>query len=405
VSENRFYEHPILLTSAGRIGVIEADGSAEKFFDLDELIQPAYTIQASWGMGPVLPDQQRIILTSYEDTTISKLVVGEIDNHLWIYDFLENSLQEILLKERPARSVGCAGIINPNQFLLTALVEGENRLFVCNLKGEIIRELTNPGEGFVYGIHLSPDQRRVAFHITGSKNHTSRYHAFRPGPYAINVVNVNGKNRRLVAGQPGHLYFDPVWSPNGEWLAYLDCHEEKDPAHFAADLCICKADGSENRLVTTGQSHWFGTSYGSQNNRGGGSNTTQWSPDGQRLLYTRLMPGSHADCLYDPSRPDHEELVYQPNLAKGGSQLCTINPFTGDVVELTKKEEGKWEHHASYTQDGSHIVYGKAYVSKDSELWIMQQDGRSQRLLTKGIDNRGAWGYGLAGQPVRIPKE
>ncbi len=394
---NQTYHNPILLTSAGKIGAIDADGSGERYFDF------GVPGQASWGVGPVFADGQRIVLVSYEETAIQKMVAGEILTHVWIYSFSDGSLREILDQDRLAPFIGCAGILGEDRFLMTALIAGENRLFLASLDGNDKFEITAEGEGFVYGIHLSPDQKRISYHITGSKKaEKRRTHAFRPGPYAINVIGVDRTGRVLVAGQQDHLYFDPLWSPDGEWLAYVDCLEAKDPAHFAADLCIGRPDGSQQRVVTQGQSHWFGTSYGTPGNRGGGSNTSQWSPDGKTLLYTRLLPGSHADCFYDASLPDHEELVYRPELARGGAQLCTLNPFTGEVTELTAKEEGKWEHHANFSQDGSLIVYGKAYVAQDSELWIMEKDGLNQRLLTRGVENRGAWGYGLGIRPLKI---
>jgi TolB protein len=383
--------------------VIEADGSGEKTFDFP------IPGQVAWAAGPVFPDRHRIILTSYADTTISKIVTGETTTRLWIYDFSTADLQEILIQDRLASFLGCVGILNEKpgleKLLVTALIEGENRLFISNLDGSDPFELTQEGEGFVYGIHLSPDRKQVSFHITGSKKADRQHlHPFRPGPYAINVISIDSTRRTLVAGQPGHLYFDPVWSPDGAWLAYLDCFEEQDKAHFASDLSLGKPDGSLHRVVTQDQSHWFGTSFGTAANRGGGSNTTRWSPDGQTLLYTRLLPGSHPDCTYDPSRPDHEELVYAPKLARGGTQLCTLNPFTGQVVELTAAEEGKWEHHACYTPDGSQIVYGKAWVGQDTELWIMDRDGRNQRLLTRGVEKKGAAVVEATSLRIRIPK-
>jgi hypothetical protein len=385
---NTCYTNPILLTSAGKIGVINADGSGEQYFDF------GVPGQASWGLGPAFPDGERIILVSYEENSIQKIVVGDLLTHIWIYHFPTGSIQEILDRHRPARFTGCAGILGNDRYLLTALIDGENRVFLSNRDGSEKTEITTEGEGFVYGIHLSPDQKRISYHITGTKKAKARRtHSFRPGPYAINVIGIDRANRVLVAGQPGHLYFDPVWSPDGEWLAYLDCLAEADPAHFAADLCIGRPDGTEHRVVTEGQSHWFGSSYGSEGNRGGGSNTTQWSPDGRTLLYTRLAPGSHADCYYDARLPDHQELVYRPELARGGTQLCTLDPCTGEITELTTWEDGKWEHHACYTQGGGSLVYGRACVGQDSELWIMEKDGSHERLLTCGFEGRGAWGH------------
>ena len=54
------------------------------------------------------------------------------------------------------------------------------------------------------------------------------------------------------------LYFVPVWSPDGEWLAYQACRYHEDPAHDWSDLCISRPDGSDARLLTSGQELWFG---------------------------------------------------------------------------------------------------------------------------------------------------
>jgi hypothetical protein len=400
MKEISYYQNPVLLTSAGKIGVIEAAGSDEQYFDF------GISGQASWGPGPIFSDQRRMILTSYEDTTIRKVVVGETTTHVWEFDFVSQQITELLTRDRRASFQVCAGLLDDEHMLFTALIDGENRLFACNLDGSCQNEITTAGEGFVYGIHLSPDRKRVSFHITGAKNSSRQgYHPFRPGPYCVNAMTVDRGQRVLVAGAPEHLYFDPVWSTDGQWLAYLDCLTAEDPAHFAAALCMGRPDGTEHRVVTEKQSHWFGTSYGSADNRGGGSNTTQWSPDGKSLLYTRLLPNSHADCWFDASRPDHEELVYQPDLARGGAYLCLLNPFSGEITELTPPEDGKWEHHACYTQDGASVVFGRATVGRDSELWIVGKDGRNPRLLTRGINNRGAWGFGNLGCRYRIPKE
>jgi Tol biopolymer transport system component len=142
--------------------------------------------------------------------------------------------------------------------------------------------------------------------------------------------------------------------------------------------------------VTGGQSHWFGAAYGPAEARGGGSNTTQWSPDGSTITYTRLAPGSHPDCAYHAERPDHEELVYKPELARGGAQACTLDPQTGRVTELTGLEEGRWDCRPTWSPDGRQIAFVRAVVGQPSELWGMDGDGANPRLLTKGYGNRGA---------------
>jgi TolB protein len=128
-----------------------------------------------------------------------------------------------------------------------------------------------------------------------------------------------------------------------------------------------------------------------------------WAPDSNTLLYTEFLPGSHPDCYHDPSLPSHEDLVYAPELAKGGTHLCVIDPFSGMCRELTQKEEGKWEHHAVFSPDGSYIYFSRAYTGGDNELWAMGRDGGGQHLLTKGYEGRGAVIYEHTDIKLKIP--
>jgi hypothetical protein len=398
MKNKRFYQKPILFNSAKKIGVIDADGSNEYYFDF------RIPFQESWGIGPVFGSRRRAIFTSYEDTLMKNLVAGNVMTHSWIHDFKDSSMLEILARDRPAPYIGCCGIFeDQDELLWTALIDGENILFISNFDGTQRRALTSGGEGFIYGVSLDQRQERIAFHITGSKKMKEKYHRYRPGPYAINVMDITGNDRRLVAGTPGHLYFGPDWSPDGLWLAYLDCLEEEDPAHFAADICVGKPDGSVNKILTSGQIAWFGTSHGSENNRSGGSNMVKWSPDSKRVLFARLLQDSHPDCYYDASLPNHEELVFAPHLARGGSNICTVDPESGIIQSLTKEEEGKWEHHANFTSDGEYIVFSRAYVGLDNELWIMKSDGSEQQFLTKGFEKKGAISYSNIYSDLVIP--
>jgi TolB protein len=43
------------------------------------------------------------------------------------------------------------------------------QIFSMNLDGTGAREFTRAGEGLPYGLSLSPDGRRVAFHLAGPK--------------------------------------------------------------------------------------------------------------------------------------------------------------------------------------------------------------------------------------------
>ena len=376
----------IAFSSFGKIGLINEDGTNERY--------PAFGIpgQASWQFGPMFADGQRIVAQSIEDLTMSKLVAGEMQTHMWVYNLSNKSLTEIMTENRPAPYMGCNTLLpGEERIVASAIIDGEQRIFTMDLDGSNQVEITRPGQGFHYCVSSSPDEQRLAFHVTGGKySGGSTPTPYRPGPYAINVCDLDGGNRVVVAGQPAHLYFGPFWSPDGEWLVYLDCHSQDDPTHFAADLCIGRPDGSEHRVVTEGQCHWFGAAYGPAEARGGGSNMSHWAPDGCTITYTRIAPGSHPDCEYHPELPDHEELIYRPELARGGTQLCLLDPFSGEIVELTEQKEAKWDCRPTWSPDGRKIAFIRAVVGHASELWIMDGDGDDPHPLTEGYHRRGA---------------
>src|SRR5205807_1495715 len=143
--------------------------------------------------------------------------------------------------------------------------------------------------------------------------------------YQIWTSDIAGGNRIKIAGQPGHLYFGPVWSPDGNWLAYQDCQPRKDPGHDWSDVCVGRPDGSDQRVLTEGGAMWFGATYGNPANRGGGSNLVAWTHD-NAILFPRRLPGSKVPWEFQPGRPDTDQFNrdYKPDLARGGTEICRL---------------------------------------------------------------------------------
>jgi len=167
-----------------------------------------------------------------------------------------------------------------------------------------------------------------------------------------------------VGGKAGHLMFGPHWSPDDTRLVYLDCPVEKEPGHFRADLAVGLADGSGDKVITSGQPHWFGTPFG--------SNMSEWSPDGKMVTFTRLRENSQRD------------------LSAGGAQICLLDPESGEVTELTPAVEGVWDYRATWCPDGSAMAFCRVRAGGSRELWMMNPDGSGQRKLTDGYEHKGA---------------
>src|SRR5262249_56447972 len=140
-----------------------------------------------------------------------------------------------------------------------------------------------------------------------------------------------------VAAAPGHLYFGTGWSPGGNWVLYVDCLPAADPGHDWADVCVGRPDGSERRALTQGQAMWFAATYGPPQNHGGGSNVPAWTPDGA-ILFPRRLPGSQVPWQYRRGRPDldHFNRDYRPGEARGGTEICRLDPHNGRMTAPTR---------------------------------------------------------------------
>ena len=76
----------------------------------------------------------------------------------------------------------------------------------------------------------------------------------------VAVVNADGSGFRVLS-TPANEIWRITWSPRGNWIAYL-LFRPHNTVH------VVRADGVEEDTVATG---WFGS----------------WSPDGNRIVYTR----------------------------------------------------------------------------------------------------------------------
>jgi TolB protein len=354
-----------------------ADGSGLRYFDFK---QPN---QVTWQPGPFFSDGRVIFLSMearrdgpgrpFED------YYTQTPTHLWIYDLKKDSLTEIATQERLAVFYTPALLVSDERMLVQVVRNKVGQIFSMNLDGTEAREFTKAGEGLPYGLSLSPDGQRVAYHLAS------------PRGYEIWTCATDGSHRVRVAGHPDHLYFGTSWSPDGQWILYQDCHYKQDPGHDWSDLCLGRPDGSEHRVLTTGQLQWFGATYGNPENRGGGSNMPIWTRDGA-ILFSRRLPGSKVPWEFQAQRvdTDHFNRDYKPGLSKGGAEVCRLDPRDGAVTRLTTGGEAVWDFRASPSPDGAQIVFCRATTGSTSSIWVTDADGRNARRLTGGLEEKGA---------------
>ncbi|MBW7863281.1 MAG: serine/threonine protein kinase [Candidatus Hydrogenedens sp.] len=367
----------LFFTSSGKTCVINADGSGFRALDFNA---PG---QVTWQPAGFFPDG-RVLLLSMEARRDGpgrpfEEYYHQTPTHLWIHDPDGGSLAEIADKERMAPFYTPQLPLRDNRILVQVVREKPGQIFNMNLDGTDARAFTGPGEGLPYGLSLSPDGNRVAFHLAG------------PDGYQVWTSDTNGGDRKLLAAHPDFLYFGTSWSPDGQWVAYQACRYRDDPGHDWADLCVGRPDGSEHRVLTENQALWFGATYGNPERRGGGSNIPVWTHDGA-VLCSRRLPGSRVAWAYQAGRPDldHFNREFQPETARGGAEICTIHPDTGAVARLTRSEPPVWDFRACESPDGRLIAFCRCATGEQPALWVMNADGGGQRLLSAELDNTGA---------------
>jgi TolB protein len=361
-------------TSQGKTAVMNADGTGLRYFEFN------VPNQVTWQPGPFLSDGRRVVFLSMEARRDGpgrpfEEYYTQTPTHLWLYDLDRDSLTEIATRERLAVFYTPALLVSDERILVQVVRNKVGQIFSMNLDGTDAREFTRAGEGLPYGLSLSPDRRRVAFHLAS------------PRGYEIWTGDADGANRVRVIGHPDHLYFGTSWSPDGQWILYQDCHFKSDPGHDWSDICIGRPDGSEHRVLTEGQAQWFGATYGNPQNRGGGSNMPAWTRDGQ-ILFSRKLPDSKVAWEFQPQRPDtdHFNRDFKPELARGGAAICRLNPVDGSVTRLTHSEPPVWDFRASESPDGRHILFCRAETGGPPTIWVMGSNGQRQRLLTRMVD-------------------
>ncbi len=365
-------------TSQGKTGLASTDGEGLKYLEFDV---PG---QATWQTGSSFSDGRRVIVLSMEPRRDGpgrpfEEYYTQTPTHLWQYDLTNGTLVEICARDRIAPFTSPALLLSDERLLIQVVKNKVGQIYSVQLDGSDAREFTKAGEGLPYGLSLSPNGKRVAFHLAS------------PQGYQVWTSDVEGANRIKVAAQPGHLYFGTQWSPDGEWVLYVDCLHENDPGHDWADVCIGRADGSEHRVLTKEQSMWFAATYGNKKTRGGGSNVPAWTQDGQ-ILFPRRSGKAKVPWEYRTNQPDldHFNRDFKPELAIGGTQICRLDPKNEVFTQLTPSDPSIWDFRGSQSPDGKEIVFCRAKTGEPPAIWVMDNDGGNARMVTRGIDELGA---------------
>src|SRR5690242_6565157 len=160
----------LLFTSQGRTGMVNADGTGLRYFQFDV---PG---QVTWQPGPVFSDGRRVIFLSMEARRDGPgrpfaEYYHKTPTHLWLYDLDRETLTELARRDRLAVFYTPALLVSDERLLVQVVRDEGGQIISMNLDGTDAREFTRLGEGLPYGLSLSPDGRRVAYHLASPKGY------------------------------------------------------------------------------------------------------------------------------------------------------------------------------------------------------------------------------------------
>lgn len=187
---------------------------------------------------------------------------------------------------------------------------GNDLCVYLNTSGNIPLGLGNNYNSF-FGASWSPDGSRIVFAACPMANITNEK------CHELFIVDQNGKNViSLTKNLTGHSTFTPVWSPNGEWIAFQD----------DGTLAIIRPDGTGRRRVIPfikalgiDPSIWL---------------PIAWSPDSKQIAM--LISVRHTDTLImDP--PDRVWIVNRD----GSESVRTILKSDLSITHLAWSPDGE----------------------------------------------------------------
>lgn len=208
--------------------------------DWDGANRRALTQDGSIALSPAFsPDGSLLLFTSYRGGAGPRVFVLRTEGG-----------KPFLVSGRPGLNTSASYSPDGREVVCTLSMDGNSEVYLLDAKGGSPKRLTNQ-RAIDTSPAWSPTGREIAF--------TSD----RAGAPQVYVMDHEGGNARRLTYEVGYTD-SPAWSPKGDRIAFV----ARTGNGF--DIYVCRADGSDTRLIVSG----------------GSNENPRWSPDGRHLVFS-----------------------------------------------------------------------------------------------------------------------
>jgi Tol biopolymer transport system component len=251
---------------------------------------------------------------------------------------------------------------------------GKRGIWIVGSDGHGLRRLTSRGEEW---FDWSPDSKALVVVRVLRKN------PWNFGPYGIVVQPLRGKSRIVVrTGPHDDDYTDgyqPQWSPNGRWIAYIN-HEEKTRRN---GLTLVRPNGTGRHRVVNGTDE---------------QETYQWSADGRWLAFedsSELDYIATSGAWHKISKAVIGPVLWSPDgkkLVFGTSKGFLVGRADGRRLRRLRLGVGGWLGLQTWSPDSTHFAFSGGAGRDPRQIWVVGSDGTGLRRLTnEGANDLVGW--------------
>jgi hypothetical protein len=185
-------------------------------------------------------------------------------------------------------------------------------------------------------------------------------------PYEIRIADIDGTNVRAIAGSFDTELTYPSWSPQGDWISYVD---DADPN--GQGVWLVRPDGTDRHALTVTEITGYpGVELD-------GMNEPSWSPDGGSLAVSFVAGFAGwgtADALWGIGVIGRNGGAIRPVFVGPSGYACCAAPRfpvwspTGTKIAFTSA------HHLPLNPDW----YSTYTYEPGSEIWLINADGSGE---------------------------